>query len=77
MTRFGTRLRVDFIACDGRRLCAEVLPELIELDDWGFPIVRADSVAPELLDHAAEAVRLCPLLALRLEKATTTRGGDR
>jgi len=67
MTRFGTRLRVDFIACGGRGLCAEVLPELIELDDWGFPIVRADAVAPELLDQAAEAVRLCPLLALRLE----------
>ena len=24
----------------GRRLCAEVLPELITLDDWGFPIIR-------------------------------------
>jgi ferredoxin len=67
MTRSDPRLWVDFIACDGRGLCAEVLPELVELDDWGFPILREDTVAPELLDQAAEAVRLCPLLALRLD----------
>ena len=67
----SARLRVDFIACDGRGLCAEVLPELIDLDDWGFPIVRAGTVPPELVGQAAEAVRLCPMLALRLE---TSRG---
>jgi ferredoxin len=27
------RLEVDFIACDGRGLCAEALPELITLSD--------------------------------------------
>ena len=63
----GVRLRVDPIACDGRRLCAEILPELITLDDWGFPIVGDVDVPPGLLDEAREAVRLCPRLALRLE----------
>jgi ferredoxin len=67
MTPRSARLRVNFIACDGRGLCAEVIPELIELDDWGFPIIRNDAVARELHDQAAEAVRLCPRLALRLE----------
>lgn len=61
-----TRLRVDPIACDGRGLCAEVLPELITLDDWGFPIIRGQDVPPGLRRAAEEAVRLCPLLALRL-----------
>lgn len=65
----GTRLRVDPIACDGRRLCAEVLPELITLDDWGFPIVEDVDVPAALLGEAAEAARLCPLLALRLDAA--------
>jgi len=60
------RLRVDPIACDGRRLCAEILPELVTLDDWGYPIVSDAEVPPELLDEAREAVRICPLLALRL-----------
>jgi ferredoxin len=64
--RQAPRIRVDMTACEGRGLCAELLPEVITLDDWGFPII-----ARELPDHltaeAAEAVRLCPRLALRLE----------
>jgi len=63
----AARLRVDPIACDGRGLCAEVLPELITLDDWGFPIILDQDVPPVLRREAAEAVRLCPLLALRLD----------
>ena len=63
----GPRLRVNPIACDGRGLCAEVLPEMITLDDWGFPIIRDADVPPGLLDVAAVAVRLCPWLALRLD----------
>jgi ferredoxin len=63
------RLRVDPIACDGRGLCAEVAPELVILDDWGFPIVAGDTVPPRWVVHAREAVRLCPKLALRLEQA--------
>ena len=62
----GVRLRVDPIACDGRQLCAEILPELVTLDDWGYPIVSREEVPPELLEEAREAVRICPLLALRL-----------
>lgn len=61
------RLRVNMIACDGRGLCAEVLPEVVSLDDWGFPIISAD-VPDELQGQAGEAVRLCPRLALRLER---------
>jgi ferredoxin len=62
-----TRLRVDPIACDGRGLCAEALPELITLDDWGFPIVRGRAVPSRLLADARATVRLCPKLALRLD----------
>jgi ferredoxin len=63
----GTRLRVDSIACDGRGLCAELLPELITLDDWGFPILRAGDVPAGLVEEARETARICPKLALRLE----------
>jgi ferredoxin len=62
----AARLRVNPIACDARGLCAEVLPELIILDDWGFPLIRDEDVPPGLRREAAEAVRLCPKLALRL-----------
>jgi ferredoxin len=64
----GPRLRVDPIACDGRGLCAEVLPELITLDDWGFPIISGQDVPPALRRDAQEAIRLCPKLALRLDQ---------
>ena len=63
------RLIVDPIACDGRGLCAELLPELITLDDWGFPVTAAGDVPPALTREATVAARLCPRLALRLEPA--------
>jgi ferredoxin len=63
-----TELVVDRIACDGFGMCAELLPELIDLDDWGYPIVAAGGVPDALLDHARRAVAVCPVLALRLTR---------
>lgn len=58
-------LTIDWTACDGRGMCAELLPELIRRDDWGYPIVEP-AVPPALVNHARRAVRDCPVLALRL-----------
>jgi ferredoxin len=66
------RLAVDPIACDGRGLCAELLPELITLDDWGFPILARREVPAALREEASAAVQLCPRLALRLETAAAS-----
>jgi ferredoxin len=77
VTTTGARLRVDPIACDGRGLCAEVLPELITLDDWGFPIIHDEDVPPGLMAGAGEAIRLCPLLALRLHRSRAKAPGRR
>ncbi len=63
-------LRVNPIACEAHGLCAELLPELITLDDWGYPIVDGRPVPPELLDHARRAADACPTLALLLERST-------
>lgn len=60
------RLEVDFAACDGHGLCADLLPELVELDEWGFPVLRGDGIRPGLLRHARRAVSSCPALALRI-----------
>ncbi|HZR94005.1 MAG TPA: ferredoxin [Gaiellaceae bacterium] len=62
-------LRVDPIACQAHGLCAELLPELIRLDDWGYPIVDRAPVPRELEEHARRAVEACPTLALLLERA--------
>jgi ferredoxin len=77
VTVAGARLRVDPIACDGRGLCAEVLPELISLDDWGYPIIRDEVVPTGLMAGAGEAIRLCPLLALRLDRSGARAGARR
>ncbi len=66
--RTRTELVVDRIACDGYGMCAELLPELIDLDDWGYPIVAEGGVPNELLDHARRAVAVCPVLALKLAR---------
>jgi ferredoxin len=58
-------LRVDWPACKARGLCAELLPEVVTLDEWGYPIVDSE-VDDALLGHARDAVRMCPRLALRL-----------
>ena len=63
----STRLRVNPIACDAHGLCAELLPELIRLDDWGYPIIEQADVPADLLDLANRAVNACPTLALLLE----------
>ena len=72
-----TELVVDRIACDGFGMCAELLPELIELDDWGYPIVAAGGVPDALLDHARRAVKVCPVLALRLARVPSGPAPER
>jgi ferredoxin len=64
----SARIRVNPIACEAHGLCAELLPELIRLDDWGYPILDSEAVPPELLNLARRAADACPTLALLLEE---------
>jgi ferredoxin len=64
----SARLRVNPIMCDGHGLCAELLPELIRLDDWGYPIIDQAEVPQELLALARRAADACPTLALLLDE---------
>ena len=65
MSRRGLELIVDPVACDGRGVCAEMLPERIELDRWGYPLIEGE-ISPPLDDTAVRAVRSCPRQALHL-----------
>lgn len=62
-------IAIDRIRCDGRGLCAELVPELIRLDDWGYPIIAPGPVPEHLMSHAQKAVASCPVLALALRQA--------
>lgn len=59
-------LRVDPTACAGHGLCAELLPEMVELDDWGYPIIDVSPIPSRLRQHAQRAVSFCPTLALAI-----------
>jgi ferredoxin len=62
------RLRVNPTACVAQGLCAELLPERVRLDDWGYPILESTDVPPELIEHARRAAEACPTFALLLER---------
>jgi ferredoxin len=69
------RLRVDPTRCDGAGYCAEIVPEVVSLDDWGYPIVSRHPLEdPALLRLAERAVAQCPRLALALISGTDRPG---
>jgi ferredoxin len=61
-----TRLTVDPIACTGHGLCAELLPEGIALDEWGYPLLVAGELPRDLVRTAKKVAAACPTRALRL-----------
>jgi ferredoxin len=58
------RLRIDWIACNGYGVCQAAAPDLIELDDWGYPIIADEPVPSDLVGQANRAINDCPMLAL-------------
>ena len=62
-------LRVNPIACEAHGMCAELLPERIKLDEWGYPLLDPEPLTQELLDNARRAAQACPTFALLLERA--------
>ncbi len=60
------RLAVDWQACKAHGVCAELLPEIVQLDEWGYPVIAPGPVPATLRGFAQQAVKSCPTLALRL-----------
>ncbi|HEU5204624.1 MAG TPA: ferredoxin [Candidatus Limnocylindrales bacterium] len=67
------RLRVDWIRCEGYGLCGDYAPELVELDEWRYPILGPDPVSVSRLHDAQRIVDCCPVRALRLERQDAGR----
>ncbi len=70
------RLRVNPITCAGHGMCAELLPELIGLDPWGYPLLADGPVPADLADHARRAVAACPTLALLTDDSVVAARPD-
>ena len=58
--------------CDGRGLCHDAAPTLIEMDEWGYPVlpggVLRAVIGPEDRKAAEDATHACPVLALHIER---------
>jgi ferredoxin len=64
------RLRVNPIACEAHGMCAELLPERITLDEWGYPLIDGAPLEPGLVANALRAAQACPTFALIVERDT-------
>lgn len=62
-------LVVNPIACEAHGICAELLPEVIRLDEWGYPVIDPAPLPPHLEGLARRAVAACPTLALLLRES--------
>jgi ferredoxin len=62
----NVRLRINPILCSGHGLCAELLPEQITLDEWGYPMMSDEPIPRSLRKLARRAMTDCPALALGL-----------
>jgi ferredoxin len=63
-------LTIDWTRCDGHGLCRALLPERIELDEWGFPVIRNPRVVADVI-AVRRAVAACPALALSIAESAT------
>ena len=68
------QVRVNPITCEAHGICAELLPERITLDEWGYPIVDDRPLHASELEHARRAARACPTLALILARERSRSG---
>lgn len=65
-----SRLKIDLERCCGHGICALLAPASIDLDQWGFPVLRAEPLLTQVEARSARrAVAACPASALQLEPA--------
>ncbi len=78
MADVTTQLRVNPTACSGHGVCAELLPELLTFDEWGYPVIANAGVIPARLARTARrAVTDCPALALSLARRGNSEEAQR
>lgn len=61
-----SRIELDRPRCEGHGLCEEAAPDLMHLDDDDELVIDQPEVGPEDLQAAQDAVRVCPVAALKL-----------
>ena len=67
------RVRVNPIACEAHGMCAELLPERITLDEWGYPLSTSTPLHGAQVEHAQPRGTACPTFALLVERERRRR----
>jgi ferredoxin len=62
------KVHVDANVCAGFGVCLGLCPEVFELHEHGYAIVRVSEVPPEHEDAVREAVSHCPARAISLSE---------
>jgi ferredoxin len=70
------KVRVDSNVCAGFGVCLGLCPEVFELHDDGYAIVRVGEVPQELEDAVRAAVSQCPSGAISLGDAPPISAAD-
>lgn len=62
------KVRVDAGVCAGFGVCLGLSPEVFELHEDGYAVVRVGNVPPELEHAVRSAVNQCPSGAISLDE---------
>ncbi len=61
------KVKVDFDLCESNALCEALAPDVFELDDDDFLIVKKEEIGAEDIEAVKRAVVACPRAAIKLE----------
>ena len=62
------KIVVDFDKCDSNGVCCGVAPDLFELDDQNFLVIKQEEPGEDQRASLEEAVRGCPTEAISIEE---------
>ena len=63
----AVRVIVDRDRCEGNAVCLGIAPDIFDLDDEDYAIVKTDPIASDQEELAEQAIAECPRAALLRE----------
>ena len=61
------RVKVDRDRCEGNAVCLGIAPDIFDLDDEDYAVVKIDPIPAEQEDLAEQSIAECPRAALLRE----------
>jgi ferredoxin len=58
------RVEVDHDRCEGNAVCVGIAPDLFDLDDEDYAVVKSDPVPGDQVELAEQSIAECPRAAL-------------